>query len=69
MGPACKEDVERGLDHVLSLTDARRKEILSLYFVLAAGVYKMNSTATMAEFWRLMILEQEQVAGMQEEDE
>ena len=56
-GPGCKADVEMGLEHVLSLSNTRRKEILRVHFGLVAGVHKMNLLTTAAEFRRLMIME------------
>jgi hypothetical protein len=32
LGPGCKDDVEKGLTHVLSLTNDRRKQILRIHF-------------------------------------
>ena len=46
-----------GLEHVLSLSNTRRKEILRVHFRVVAGVHKMNLTTTTAEFWKLMIME------------
>ena len=38
-GPGCKADVEMGLEHVLLLSNTRRKEILRVHFGLVAGVH------------------------------
>ena len=48
-GPGCKADVEKGLEHVLSMNNTRRKDILRIHFGLIAGVYKMNMLETTAE--------------------
>ncbi len=56
-GPGCKADVEMGLEHNLSLSNTRRKEILRVHFRVVAGVHKMNLTTTMAEFRNFMIME------------
>ena len=56
-GHGCKADVEMGLEHVLSLSNTRRKEILRVHFRVVAGVHKMNLTTTTAEFRKLMIME------------
>ncbi len=39
------------------LSNTRGKEILRVHFRLVAGVHKMNLLTTMAEFQRLMIME------------
>ena len=37
-GPGCKDDVEKGIDHVLSLNNVRRKLILKIHFGYAGGI-------------------------------
>ena len=32
LGPGCKDNVEKGLTHVVSLTNDRRKQILRIHF-------------------------------------
>jgi hypothetical protein len=56
-GPSCKADVEMGLEHVLSMSNTRKKEILRVHFRIVAGVHNMNLTMTTAEFRKLMIME------------
>jgi hypothetical protein len=56
-GPGCKADVEKGLEHVLSLNNTRRREILRIHYGIIAGVYKMSAPETMAEFRKLMIVD------------
>ena len=34
LAPVCKEDVEKGIEYVLNLTNIRRKEILKIHFGL-----------------------------------
>ncbi len=45
------------MEHVLLLSNIRRKEKLRVHFGLVAGVHKMNLLTKTAEFWRLMIME------------
>ena len=54
LAPACKEAVEKGLEHVLSLKNDVRKQILKIHFGVSAGVYKMKVADTEKALRELM---------------
>ena len=54
LAPACKEAVDKGLEHVLSQKNDVRKQILKIHFGVK-GVYKMKLDETEKELRGLML--------------
>ena len=46
MAPGCRDDVEKGIDHVLRRNMTRRKQILKFHFGVQTGLYKMKLPET-----------------------
>ena len=46
LAPGCRDDVEKGIEHVLSLNMTRRKQILKYHFGVQSGLYKMKLSET-----------------------
>jgi len=53
LAPGCKDDVEKGIDHVLTLKQDRRKQILKIHFGVS-GLSKMLVKHTEAELRKCM---------------
>ena len=54
LGPGCKADVDKGIAHVLTLNNNRRKLILKIHFGHVAGLLKMKVADTERELRKLM---------------
>ncbi len=54
LGPGCRDDVDKGLIHVLSLTNDRRKQILRIHFGHTSGLSKLNAAGTVLELRKYM---------------
>ena len=54
LGPGCKADVDKGIAHVLTLNNNRRKIILKIHFGHVAGLLKMKVADTERELRKLM---------------
>jgi hypothetical protein len=46
LAPGCRDDVEKGIEHVLSLNMTQRKQILKYHFGVQSGLYKMKPSET-----------------------
>ena len=60
LGPGCKDDVDKGLSHVISLTNDRKKQILRIHFGHTTGQSKLNAALELywsfGNTWRLQSL-------------
>jgi len=54
LAPECKEEVDKGIDNVLSLTNLRRKEILKYHFNITSGLANMRLADTESKLRELM---------------
>ena len=54
LAPGCKADVEKGLAHVLTLKNDRRKQILKIHFGHSSGLSKILVKDTEAELRKYM---------------
>lgn len=58
LGPGCKDDVAKGLSHVLSLTNDRKKQILRIHFGHSIGLSKLNAAGAVLELRKYMAAEE-----------
>jgi hypothetical protein len=54
LGPCCRDKMEKGLIHVLSLTYDRRTKILRINVGHIIGISKLNVAGTEMELWKYM---------------
>jgi hypothetical protein len=54
LGPGCKDEVEKGLIHVLLLTNDRKKQILRIHFGHIIGPSKLNAAESVLELRKYM---------------
>ncbi len=54
LGPGCKDNFEKKLIHVLSLTNDRRKKILMIHFGHIIGLSKLNAAGSVLGLWKYM---------------